>query len=350
MSFPRRRLQLGLIVLAAVLIGLLVAEGLTRIFGWAPTVYRLRASEEKSAYRFSSNPVLGYLLKANYRDDDDPDLQNSFTRTNSHGFRDRERTLAKPAGVKRILMVGDSVVVGHGIRDLNDTISRKLEVILSPHQVEVINLAVGGYCTASEIELLATRGLPFSPDLVILLFTENDYLDRNTLMSLASPGRPRWAEALFVHSHLFRRLAITTNLFEFREATEHESIVKRHRHSIEKNNVVGALERLVALSKTEGFAVLIAVWPTFVDGEIADRHTMNDQPDVLFVEVVSKDYGLPCIRLSPWFREDQRERGGDPEELYTIGDGMHPSLLGAEIGARAIAAILDSEPQFIFGR
>jgi lysophospholipase L1-like esterase len=344
----RLYLRISLAV-AALLIGLLLAEGLTRAFELAPKVYRIRASEGDSAYRLCSNPVLGYLLKSDYRDDD-PDLHNSFPRTNAHGFRDLPRSIPKPANTNRVLVLGDSVVVGHGIPDLNDTISRELEKRLSPDGVEVLNFGVGGYCTAGEVELLATRGLAYSPDLVVLVFTENDYLDQNSLIAESSPERPRWAERLFVESHFFRLLAVSTNLFEFRAATDPDAYVKRHCRAIEENNVVGALRRMAILSRDEGFKVMIAVWPAFVDGAIVDRHAMVDEPDRLFVEIVSQDCGLPCFRLSPYFREDLRHRGGDPSRLYTIGDVMHPNPLGAEVGADAIASILNSRPRLLDGR
>jgi lysophospholipase L1-like esterase len=336
----------------------LLTEVAVRLLGLAPTVYRLRPGDERSAYRLSSNPLLGYVLKESYRDDLEPDLHGSFPRTNSHGQRDVERSFEKPAGTRRILMLGDSVVAGHGIRNIDDTISRRLEALLAPDGVEVLNFGVGGYCTAAEVELLAVKGLRYGPDLVVLVFTENDYLDRNEQIVGIRPERPRWAERLFVHSHLFRSAALALDLYGFREATDAEVYVREHEAAVGEHNTPRGLERLAGLAGNHGFAVAIAVWPAFAGHEVVDRHVTAERPDRLMVEILAEEVGIPCFRLSPYFREDYRAwRTSAPRAVgpapvthrYTIGDGMHPSERGAETAARALKAVLDAQPELLPG-
>ena len=126
----RRRLAGPLLSLVATLLALAVAEIVVRVASLAPDVKPIDIAAEHSVYKRSSNPILGIELKANYRDDD-PDLHRSYPHTNSHGQRDIERSIDKPHGVRRIILLGDSVVEGDGIRirQVDDLISRQLEML-----------------------------------------------------------------------------------------------------------------------------------------------------------------------------------------------------------------------------
>lgn len=101
--------------------------------------------------------------------------QGVLNQINNEGFRDREFPYEKPAGVKRIIFLGDSVVYGYGVT-LEDTIAKKLEKKFGEagQKVEVLNFGVSGYDSAQAVEFLKELGLKFSPDLVIAGYTLND--------------------------------------------------------------------------------------------------------------------------------------------------------------------------------
>ena len=222
------------ITLVSIVVGVFLLELGVQLCKLAPTVYRMRLDFEKSAYEPSSNPVLGYVLKPHYRDPD-PDLQESFPFTNSYGQRDIERTIRKKKDTKRILMLGDSVVAGYGIRELDNTISRQLEFELKDKNVEVLNFGIGGYCTRAEVELLKVKGLDFDPDIVLFVFVNNDYVNENEQIynyryrhaddeagiSSLPRKRPEWIDNLFVHSHLFRFLCMKLTGFYTGRSTTH---------------------------------------------------------------------------------------------------------------------------------
>lgn len=87
---------------------------------------------------------------------------------NSHGARGTaEFPLAKPAGEKRIVVVGDSFTFGEGVADA-DVYTSIMEEILDG--VRVINLGVLGYGTDQQYLRLRREGFTFDPDLVILAF------------------------------------------------------------------------------------------------------------------------------------------------------------------------------------
>ncbi len=103
-------------------------------------------------------------------------------RINSHGYRDRERTLEKPAGTWRIAVLGDSVTFGWGVH-LEDTFTQKMEQRLNQRpdgqQYEVLNFGVPAYNTAQEVADFAARGLAYDPDVVLLVFVDNDFSTSN---------------------------------------------------------------------------------------------------------------------------------------------------------------------------
>jgi hypothetical protein len=99
---------------------------------------------------------------------------------NSLGLRNRETTLAKPDGIKRILMLGDSFTEGDGVQS-SETFSSRLQNMLDTASTgqrwEVINAGVGSYSSLLEYLYLTRQGLRLNPDLVILNFDLSDVYD-----------------------------------------------------------------------------------------------------------------------------------------------------------------------------
>ncbi len=97
--------------------------------------------------------------------------------TNNHGFRGPERSLAKPPGTVRVMLIGDSISMGSGVAYEN-TYGHLLELRLNfepaGRAYEVLNLAVSGLYTKVILDRFERLGLPFDPDLVIYGYTLND--------------------------------------------------------------------------------------------------------------------------------------------------------------------------------
>lgn len=101
--------------------------------------------------------------------------QGVAVRTNEMGLRDDP---LQPKGPHefRILALGDSVTFGWGV-DHDQVFSTRLERLLSEklkRPVTVINTGVGSYNTVQERAFLEHYGLALHPDLVILLYVNND--------------------------------------------------------------------------------------------------------------------------------------------------------------------------------
>ena len=93
---------------------------------------------------------------------------------NSHGMRDREYSLAKPAGVRRIAAVGDSFAAGLEVKR-QYVFTDRMEEMLGPSW-EVLNFGVSGYSPLHELLYFKERILAFAPDLVLLvIYARNDF-------------------------------------------------------------------------------------------------------------------------------------------------------------------------------
>jgi tetratricopeptide (TPR) repeat protein len=330
------RLASAAVALALALAG---AEGAVRLLGLAPDVKLIDVQKDDSVYKRSTNPILGFELKESWSDPS-ADLVTSYPSTNSHGQRDRERTLDKPAGTRRILVLGASVVEGFGIRDLEDTICGQLEAMEGPG-AEVLNFGVSAYCTRAKVELLEVKGLAFDPDEVVLFFTQNDFHNFNhEAFALGSPiDRPRLVEDLYLQSHLFRTLATRLNWFWFGAQADPTGW---NRKAIGDDNVVEGFRILRELADRHGFRPVVALWPRFTDTEILDPNLMPDGATPV-AERLAAAAGLPSFRFSPGFRLHRDALGEpvNPRLRYTLGDRLHPNPEGCWVAASILKQELE---------
>ena len=90
-------------------------------------------------------------------------------RTNSLGFRGREVAESKPAGHRRLVVLGDSFVAGVGVSD-EAVFTERLADDLAPRRVDVVNLGRAGTSTIRELTLYKQIGRRFEPDVVLLVY------------------------------------------------------------------------------------------------------------------------------------------------------------------------------------
>lgn len=318
-------------------VGLALAELGARGAGLAPPTKSLALDAPDSAYRRSENPMLGFELKPGYRNDE-ANYFTSYPAINEHGQRDRERSIEKPAGVVRVLVLGDSVVEGSGVAALSDTLVGQLQARFGPG-VEVLNFGVSGYCTRAAVELLETKGLAFGPDVVVLVFVENDFDNFNTLLmdvSVAEPpgALPRW---LFHHSALFRAASLRLGWFG---VTPRGDPFERMQRALGGQNVVDGVARLRDLAERWGFIPLIGVWPHFSEDVITDPHPMEDGSGDLVIERLARSAGIASFRFSDVLRAHRPSLGDvTPRAAYSVqSDTMHPTPLAARVVSGALAA------------
>jgi len=99
------------------------------------------------------------------------------TTLNSLGYRDREWSPAKPAGVRRIAFVGDSFTYGWGIERVEDRFTERVQAAFEgsrPGTAEVLNASKPGW--GSGAQLFAIRDLiaTYAVDEIVLGYVAND--------------------------------------------------------------------------------------------------------------------------------------------------------------------------------
>lgn len=98
---------------------------------------------------------------------------------NADGLRDPGVTIAKPAGVYRIALLGDSMVEGLQVPveyTFGKLVQKELNAKGHP-EVEVVNFANSGYSTAQEYLELKQKVLKYKPDLVLLGYMNRDMFE-----------------------------------------------------------------------------------------------------------------------------------------------------------------------------
>ncbi len=137
-------------VLGVLLVIALLEAGL-RLYGYNPLALGEFTQGAEYFLRSASHPYIDYVLV--------PGAEGTFhgrhVKINSHGFRDSEYGFSKALDTCRIVVIGDSIAFGHRM-NVEDTFPEQLEAIYrtGPGDVEVLNLAVSGYDTLSEVAFL----------------------------------------------------------------------------------------------------------------------------------------------------------------------------------------------------
>lgn len=170
------------VIFGGILIGLFLAELGARIFlpHWGPT-------RAERAEFWSYDDKLGWAHKKNQHGRfNHPDFSVEVY-INSQGLRDDEYSLSR-TDKKRMLVLGDSFGWGFGVE--HDDIFCEIIENRRPGW-EIINASVSGYGTDQEFLYLKEKGIHFKPDVVLLLFSKNDFLN-NVLVEQNWYYKPRF--------------------------------------------------------------------------------------------------------------------------------------------------------------
>ncbi len=340
-SVPRR-LLFSLVMLAIVL-G--TAEGLARLLGGE--VVEQAASPlpvgEDGDTNLLGNPFLLYEMAPGERYEQDISIA-----INSFGLRGPEWGTDKPAGVRRVMALGDSSVYGFGVED-DEVFTARMDQALGD-SVQVINSAVPGYSTYQTINLLQIRSLSLQPDLILIgcIWSDNNFdsfVDRELLAAYSS-FRNRHARTLHgllsssaLYTILDYKLRVLRTFPEERRVGwmvgRGEKIGER-RVSIQE--YAHNLETIVELAHAVAAEVAFMVLPnredlttTYESGAAWDpyRQVMRD---------TATRHGAPVMELPEHFIASDI----DAEQLFL--DEMHPTALGHRLWAElAVATLAERE-------
>jgi GDSL-like Lipase/Acylhydrolase family len=267
------------------------------------------------------------------------DTNRRFMRPkNSRGYRDLERTVAKPPGVRRVVSLGDSFAWGASV-EFEDAYPQRLERGLRRRRREpwqVVNLPLPGMNTVDEAAQLESEGMAYGPDVVLLGFVLNDSEDEN-----AAEARrvAEWAEPkekprrLLDHSALYR--LVSTRLWATAENRRRISGYK----SMYADDAPGwiaaraALRRMGGLCRERGVPFVVVIFPLF-GNPLDDRYPF---PEIQAkVAQAAAEAGAKVVDLLPAYR-------GLRWELLVVNgaDDEHPNEIAHRIAANVILHALD---------
>src|SRR5712691_4843869 len=257
---------------------------------------------------------------------------------NSRGYRDLERTLAKPPGTRRVLSLGDSFAWGASV-EFEDGYPQRLERALMRRRREpwqVVNLALPGMNTVDEEAQLRTEGFAYQPDVVLLGFVLNDSEDEAAAEARRAAD---WAEAkvrprgLLGHSALFTM--VKTRLWA---TAENRRRIRGYR-SMYAEDAPGwiaaraALRRMGDLARQHGVPFVVAIFPLF--GNPLDQSYPFSEIHAKVARAAS-DAGARVVDLLPAYR------GLRWDILVVDGvDDEHPNEIAHRIAAGVILHALD---------
>ena len=257
---------------------------------------------------------------------------------NSWGHRsDYEYTLEKPKGKFRILVLGDSMTVGQGIENVENTYPKKLEYYLNEKlklpQFEIINTARPGWNTDTQLYDLFINGFKFQPDMVFLGYSPNDIPKSDFLscdaseIDLITDKGP--LKKLLKQSHLYKLVNLKINrlLEKTGNKPKFTDCINAAYSSIGWDMLKVYLDAINMACVTRNVKLVIGVIPLMY--QLDNNYSIPEVHSKLMG--YCKERGIECID----FYEDGF-KGLDEKNLTISENDRHLNEDGAEIVARAI--------------
>jgi lysophospholipase L1-like esterase len=271
-----------------------------------------------------------------------------LTRSNSNVFRFRSRyedTRRRP-GVRRVIALGDSFTWGYKIGSADSTWPALLEQQLAQPPdglpTEVINMAINGFATGNEAEMLRRIGWQFEPDLVIVQWLDNDA--RVTVPNFGRKEGP--PESIVLVPGAYRtgwirksgilplvEQVLTDRFFDYLEL----------RRRLFAQNAPGWLEDQQAFREMGDSAarhctpILLVLYPFLFPGRWTEE-TYPERDIYHMVAATGRRAGLEVLDLMPTFAA--AGRGRDWKTWWGTAYDGHPGSQAQLVAANAIAAYI----------
>ena len=237
---------------------------------------------------WTADPVLHYKHRPGVTDNWGKRYDYKPIRINRYGHYDDDFPEKKAEGELRGLLIGDSIVMGHGVT-ADETFANQLERML-PESVpgyttyQVINAGVQGYSTFQYLEVLK-RSLKFSPDFIAVGFCMND-LTEPYIVNKSFGGSGLDYHGILQSSHSwvayvanetgFGRLAIAMQKRIQRNWPSREELVREEIYNVRRmaersrtdpvfikawNQALSDLSMIYQLSRSSHIPVVLIIFP-----------------------------------------------------------------------------------------
>jgi hypothetical protein len=314
MAKGSRRAEIALL-LVAVLVALLVAEGAARLVG-------------------GGGASAGYAPLRTGRRERQP--------INALGYRDLEHVQPRPAGVRRMVCLGDSFTWGVGVL-FDDAWPQRVERTLSRtrgERWEAVNLAEPGMNAVQQVSRLDSEGFGYEPDVVVMAWVMNDSEDEDA----AEARRARdWAEEEARPPGPVEGLWSRSALVSLVRTRVHATLENRRRisgyRSMYADDYAGwtkareALVTMGGLCRARGVPFVVVIFPLFANPldaryPFAELHAKVAQ--------AAGESGAKVVDLLPYYRT--------VDWKLLVVDGVadeHPNEIAHRIAAQAIVRAMD---------
>jgi hypothetical protein len=257
--------------------------------------------------------------------------------SNSRGLRGRrEYSYEKPAGVRRLLVLGDSFTFGQDVSD-DETYCHQLEGLLPG--AEVLNFGVHGYGHDQMLLYLREEGVKYRPNLVVLGFLYDD-MERN-LVGFRDFAKPRFEQRdgrlelrnvpVPPPEEVLRREPYRSKFLDFwtilRARWQWRSGAAEARM---KSLTIAILDEIAAVSRAAGARVAFAYLPVWGEHMKTD---LELTPRERFFFDYCRQRGIPALHLQRFFLSQLRAGA-------TLRRYGHWGPLEHKTAAEGIAAML----------
>ncbi|MEM0998904.1 MAG: hypothetical protein AAGN35_17730 [Bacteroidota bacterium] len=248
---------------------------------------------------------------------------------NEEGYRDVPVRPEATVKGKRIFVLGDSFVAGHGVAEAKDRFSDRLQRHLDEED-RVYNLGLGGSDVRDALARL--REYPLSPDLLVFSYYPND-IERDGEEGGLTLLRPRSYNDVILPLRFFIRRSYTLNYLYWQfphpdEMSDYLGYLEQcysHPPSLELH--FARLDSLVDYCDSQGIPTVGVVFPLL---EMVDRSGFATEPVVGHL----RRRGVPVVDVRSW------AAGYPAEELVVNPNDPHPGELLHGLVADSLYALL----------
>lgn len=272
---------------------------------------------------------------------------------NSHGLRGPETSYEKPPATFRILNLGDSIVMGWGVRE-EETYGQRLESMLNKEssgdrRFEVINAGVPGWNLENALAYLQAEGLKYKPDLILLgVTTANDIKGGSALLADNQPALIKWLRS---NTYFWPFLTVQMRWLEARSQgreridvidppTDPDKYFPPDPEAKQWKQVWGSVSAINQLASEKNIPVVLIIFP--LEFQVIDESYPTLPQELLTAKAA--EAGIPVLNPLPAFRQACLEKPGGTcqlEDRYLFADvWMHPSAEGHKLIADELEALL----------
>ncbi len=263
----------------------------------------------------SNSTILVYEYQKNYN--------SSYLNTNSYGFRDDEFEVNE--NKKKVVVLGDSIAVGLG---LEVAFPDLLEKCLNKNNdsIEVMNLAVEGYNTLQELELLKIFGLTFNPDFIVVQYSLNDLETYHLEVFLSQEEAKQRFNDIFL---LVKNNATCSKYLDFEYDYYTDFVIKKYYNPCFLNILDYSFKSFSDISYNNSIPLILVIFPY-------NLSFYEERNLILLHEIIidlAYKHSLRYIDLYPYFLNSS---------LELFEDHVHPNEEGHKIATEVICDYVDS--------